>query len=197
MAGREPVPVSVTPGTRLSTKRTLVLHPFDESTQFLRKVYEGMEWNGYHVVTDFSSMVISDVRELMEGFDRIVMLGHGTEDGLFDRSKGLYVVDLTCVPVLKEKECVFVWCNANIFKEKYDLEGFATGMFISEIKEAFSEGREMTIPEIDESNVMFAQILREALLEEGESIRDRIYEGYCTRRGNRAVEANREYMFYD
>ena len=195
MAGRKPVPVSV--GTRLSTKKTLVLHPYDESTQFLRKAYERMERYQYDLISDFSSLTISDVRELMKKYDRILMLGHGTENGLVDRKRGIYVVDCTCVPVLKEKECIFVWCNANIFKEKYGLEGFATGMFISEIGEAFDCGKEMTLTEIDESNIMFAQVLSSALLEEGEGVRDWVYKAYRTNRGNRAIEANREFMFYD
>ena len=119
MAGRKPVPVSV--GTRLSTKKTLVLHPYDESTQFLRKAYERMDRYQYDLVSDFSSLTISDVQELMKKYDRILMLGHGTEYGLVDKKRGIYVVDCTCVPVLKEKECVFVWCNANIFKEKFGM----------------------------------------------------------------------------
>lgn len=193
MAGREPVPVHV--GTRSSTIRTLVLHPYDATTQFLRKVYERL--GNYTLVTDFSGLTISDIRELMSGYERIIMLGHGTEDGLIDRERMIYVVDATCVPVLKEKECVFVWCNANIFKEKYDLEGFATGMFISEFGEAVECGKEMTVREIDESNDIFAEVLGSAMhMTDTISIRDYVFEGYNAGY-NRAVEANREFMFYD
>jgi hypothetical protein len=40
------------------------------------------------------------------------------------------------VYLLRDKIGVYIWCNANVFVEKYGLKGFYTGMIISEYEES-------------------------------------------------------------
>jgi hypothetical protein len=88
-------------------------------------------------------------------------LGHGTEHGLlgFDRE----IIDSQLVYLLREKECVCIWCNANVFFEKYKLKGFYTGMMISEKVEADMEYVHATNSEINKSNSLFAKSIKSAI----------------------------------
>lgn len=196
MAGRKPLPLHV--GTRSSTPahgRTLVLHPYDESTQFLRAAYAGID--DICLVTDFSCIGDEEVKDMIRNYDRIIMLGHGTETGLYDRTLKKYVVHSGMASALEGKNCLFIWCNANIFKERYDLTGFATGMFISETGEAYDCGIRTTAEDINESNKKFAEALNEALKDGRQHPGAVIFEKYRLSRFSPCVKANREYMFYD
>lgn len=185
MAGRKPLSISVKDGTQLST---LVLHPADESTHFLMPVYLNLP--ECRVIRDFSNLTDEDVIDAIRECDRVLMLGHGDETGLFDRKLGRYVVHLGMAVDLKKKDCVFIWCNANIFRDKYDLKGFATGMFVSEIEEAYDCGVPTTIRQIEESNALFSRILGEAMI--SGNIEKTLEERYIIE-GNPCVNANREF----
>ena len=71
------------------------------------------------------------LKEQIKSHDRIVILGHGTEKGLLGFNR--YIIDSTWIYLLREKNCVCIWCNANVFVKKYNLKGFYTGMIISEV----------------------------------------------------------------
>ena len=107
-----------------------------------------------------------DIEKEIREHDRIMMMGHGCPSGLFSmglfpKSNGL-VISEKHVPLLKGKECVFIWCNADEFVKRYDLKGFYSGMFISEVGEAmycgFPETKQF---EVSTSNYGFANILGE------------------------------------
>lgn len=138
--------------------RTLVIHPKDTSTDFLKAIYEAIECK---VVTENISK--SKLRDLIRVHDRILMLGHGTELGLIDMNQHRYVIDSTFVQLLREKICICIWCNANDFVEKYKLNAHYTGMFISEYEEALL----YSIPTNDiflrDSNETFAKAVRDSL----------------------------------
>ena len=68
---------------------------------------------------------------MVNDHDRIVMMGHGYPHGLF-----YSYIDSKLVYLLKEKECVCIWCNSDQFVNRYKFTGFFTGMFISEVREA-------------------------------------------------------------
>lgn len=145
--------------------KTLIVHPNDESTWFLDIVYKNIE--DVTVVTGDVNKV--ELRRLMEDHDRIMMMGHGSPGGLFsvgefDTDNG-YIIDSSFVDILKEKEnSVFIWCNADKFVEKHGLKGFYTGMFISEVGEAYYCGLpETKQPEVDESNFSFVEIMGECI----------------------------------
>ena len=183
MAGRKPLSISVKDGTQMST---LVLHPADESTDFLMPAYLNLP--ECRVIRDFSNLTDSAIKDAVRECDRVLMFGHGDETGLYDRYHGRYVIHAGMAAGLKKKDCVFIWCNANIFRDKHDLEGFATGMFISEIEEAYDCGIPATIRQIEESNALFSRILGETMI--SGNIEKTLEEGYIIE-GNPCVDANR------
>lgn len=121
--------------------RTLVIHPDDRSTDFLRAVYENIE--DKTVITGGVSQVDVDFQIL--NHERVIMLGHGTPNGLlsvgkFKNTDG-YIIDAMSAEYLKRtKENIYIWCYASDFVKKYNLKGFASGMFISEVHEATMNG---------------------------------------------------------
>jgi hypothetical protein len=108
-------------------------------------------------------MTKDEVNEQIKQHDRIMMMGHGSPSGLFSVGKfddmyltGL-IIDKNTVPLLQDKECIFIWCNADKFVERYNLKGLYSGMFISEVSEANYCGLPGTPQEVvDESNDFFA-----------------------------------------
>lgn len=144
--------------------KTLVIHPYDQSTDFLIPIY--MDLGGF---PDFEKptvirggMTREDVDQEIIKHDRIIMLGHGAPGGLFSvgqfpGSNG-YIVSHGTADILKDKECVFIWCNADKFVEANNLKGLYSGMFISETSEAAYCGLPGTPQDIvDESNDFFAK----------------------------------------
>ncbi len=93
------------------------------------------------------------------------MLGHGSTDGLFGGNPvgTWYIVGSSLAPILRTKDTVCIWCNANVFVEKHKLTGFYTGMMISEVGEAEYCGVTATQEEIDYSNKLFSRSVREAI----------------------------------
>jgi|SRR6056300_1029352 hypothetical protein len=145
--------------------KTLVIHPKDSTTHFLDIVYRNID-----DLTLITGGVSKDyVMEQIKTHDRVMMMGHGSPGGLFavgqfDQTRG-FIIDHECVELLKEKDnSVFIWCNADQFVERYDLKGFYTGMFISEVGEAMYCGLpETEQPEVDESNYSFVEIMGECI----------------------------------
>lgn len=141
-------------------KKVLIIHPEDRSTDFLKPIYERIPYK-----TIITGGVNPDViMKEIENHDRIFMMGHGCPDGLFSigrfpNTRGL-VINSDHVELLKQKECISIWCNADEFMLRYDLKGFYSGMFISEVGEAYYCGFPDTRqPEVTESNNTFAEIL--------------------------------------
>ena len=136
--------------------RTLVIHPHDTSTHFLKPIYEDVP--NKTVITGGWS--IAQVENLILMHDRIIMLGHGSPNGLFgiNFSRG-YVVDKDMVDLLKHKECIFIWCHADQFVKKHNLKGFHSGMFVSEVGEALMYNLKGSKKLVDESNNTFAYML--------------------------------------
>ncbi len=86
--------------------KTLVIHPQDTTTDFLKPIYKDRDWK----VIDYNP----GKRELTEQIklhDRIIMLGHGDNCGLygFDRM----IINSKLVYLLREKICVCIWCHAD------------------------------------------------------------------------------------
>lgn len=85
-------------------KTTLVIHPKDQTTDFLSEIYLDKNWTVINTNTSKKFL-----KEQILTHDRIVMLGHGTEKGLLGYDR--YIIDSTLVYLLREKECVCIWCN--------------------------------------------------------------------------------------
>lgn len=161
--------------------KTLIIHPNDKSTDFLKLIYSGIE--NKTVVT--GGMTKDEVRNLIAEHDRVIMLGHGTPFGLMavgqftsnpiliDKAEDQYhsyqlnsgfIIDDSMVDELSKKSNnIYIWCNADRFVDKYNLKGFYTGMFISE----YSEAQFCSVPtfsgEVEQSNDLFAQLMNEVV----------------------------------
>lgn len=141
--------------------KTLVIHPSDRSTDFLRPIYQPLKQ--YTVITGGTRKEIND---LINSHDRIMMMGHGAPSGLFSVGQfdSAYAIDLHTVPLLRNKECVFIWCNADKFVNGFNLTGLYSGMFVSEVGEAAFMGLGVVSQRVvDESNNKFAKWLGEGM----------------------------------
>ncbi len=137
--------------------KTLVIHPFDVTTGFLSVIYEDKrDWTV--IDTNVSAKFL---KEQIKNHNRIIMLGHGSEDGLYGFNR--MIIDSTFVYLLKEKQCICIWCNANVFVEKYGLKGFYTGMIISEYEEALIYCVQGDHQQIYNSNVLFADAVKKSI----------------------------------
>ena len=61
--------------------KTLVIHPEDKSTDFLNPIYYGRDWT---VITEGTK---DEVRWAIDEHDHIIMMGHGTPQGLLSVGK--------------------------------------------------------------------------------------------------------------
>jgi hypothetical protein len=136
--------------------RTLVIHPHDTSTHFLKPIYEDIP--NKTVIT--GGLVTAEVENFIMMHDRIIMLGHGSPNGLFginfNRS---YVIHKDTVSLLENKECIFIWCHADQFVKKHNLKGLYSGMFVSEVVEALMYKLKNDEKLITDSNNGFAFML--------------------------------------
>lgn len=146
---------------------TLIIHPEDSSTKFLEVIYKDLP--NKTVIT--GGIPPDRLKEMMEDFDRIMMMGHGGPSGLFSINKfpktGGLVIDDSHVEILQSKQdSVFIWCNADRFVMKNELSGLFSGMFISEVGEAYYCGLPGTGQDIvDESNYGFCEIMGQCIHE--------------------------------
>ena len=138
--------------------KTLVIHPDDRSTDFLRPIYANIKRKTV-VTKDVSrDKLLSAIRS----HDTIIMLGHGSSSGLFNVSnigKGMLVVGESLVEELRGKQLIAIWCNADKFIERHHLPALYSGMFISEVSEARYCGVQGDQALVNESNNVFATLL--------------------------------------
>jgi hypothetical protein len=160
--------------------KTLIIHPEDDSTSFLDIVYAPIE--NKTVITGGVSK--SEVQRLIREHDRVMMMGHGSPGGLFSIGKftnsPAYIIDQSMVPALNEKDNnVFIWCNADKFVNTFKLRGFYSGMFISEVGEAYYCGLPGTEQEqVDESNYGFVNIIAKYINEDKNIIHENVTKEY-------------------
>jgi hypothetical protein len=156
-------------------KKILVIHPDDRSTDFLRPIYQQLP----NVTLITGGVSYMDIRELIQTHDQIMMMGHGSPYGLFSMNNfpnsGWYIIDNMMIDLLSEKNnSVYIWCNADVFVDRYRLNGIYSGMFISEVGESIYCKIPSTQEQVDESNNAFAQILGQQLLIE--TSLERVYD---------------------
>ena len=160
--------------------KTLIIHPKDESTHFLDIVYNPIP--NKTIITGGVSQ--NKLIKLIEEHDRVMMCGHGSPHGLFSvgqfpDTKG-YVIGSNMVKTLSKKDnSIFIWCNADQFVNYHKLKGFYSGMFVSEVGEAYYCGLPGTEQDsVDESNYGFVNMLSECINETQEVMYDTIMENY-------------------
>ena len=150
--------------------KTLVIHPDDRSTDFLRPIYQHLD--DATILTGGKTK--DEVRELIEQHDQVIMLGHGSLSGLFscgNFGSSAMIIDYSMIAALgNKKNNVYIWCNADQFVNMYYLKGFYTGMFISEYGEAAYCKVPTFIDEVEQSNALFANIVGQSILMEAKNI---------------------------
>lgn len=160
--------------------KTLIIHPEDSTTLFLEDVYKTIP----NKTVINGGVTKSEVIEMIESHDRIMMMGHGSPDGLFSVAafKGVsgYIIDRSMVPLLKtKKDSVYIWCHSHMFVNKHELKGFYSGMFISEVFEAIHCGfPETTENVVDESNHGFCNIISKYITQDTETIYEKVRQEY-------------------
>jgi hypothetical protein len=173
--------------------KTLVIHPSDRSTAFLKQIYEGRDFTVVNAHKDINIIKGDEgyskkkFIEQVKAHDRIIMMGHGYPGGLF-----YSYVDSTVAYLLREKECICIWCNADQFVNKYGLKGFYTGMFISEVGEANYFHINTTQKEVDYSNQLFTRLVTENVDNPAiQSVIKQNYIGDCP-----VIRYNNERLYY-
>lgn len=179
--------------------KTLIIHPKDSSTGFLDIVYDPIV--DKTVITGGISK--SDVHELIESHDRVMMMGHGSPGGLFSVGQfygvgGGYIIDHQTVDLLNEKDhSVFIWCNADQFVNRYKLKGFYSGMFISEVGEAYYCGLPGTSQDmVDESNYGFCNIIAQHINKLTDVIHENVVSEYGLIAENNSVALYNKVRLY-
>lgn len=155
----------------------VVIQPKDKTTSMLSILYEGIE----HTLIDqsYSKNEISHILNHVPCHELILLLGHGSDLGLFSRNDDRFdVFDRLIVYqphayYLRKHGCniVGIWCNANLFAEKERLHGLFTGMIVTEMSETSLYGINTSQEELDKENVKLAKRLR-SLLDENVPLQD-------------------------
>ncbi len=144
----------------------LVIHPKDKTTDMLRTLYSGCA----ALLVD-SPCPASEIRHLLHHTsqsERIMLLGHGCDRGLFyrtDDSSPLFdgiIVGHSHAYYLRKHgaNLVGIWCNADLFARNEGLHGLFSGMIISELSEAELYNVSTTQEELDIENIKLANRLR-------------------------------------
>lgn len=175
--------------------RSLVIHPTDQTTEFLVPIYSSL--TNKTVVR--SGITKSEVKRLIESHDRVIMLGHGAPYGLMNPRQfpdaGLFIIDGSMANSLKNKSnCIFIWCHADQFVKSYGLSGLCSQMFISEMGESDMYGFEdIDMGMIDQSNERFSFILSKYINERMEILYQSLLKEYeVVARANPIAKFNHE-----
>lgn len=80
----------------------------------------------------------SNIKRILRitGDEPVMLLGHGTPQGLFNISQTGFAVGSEHVEWLRNRSVIGIFCYASDFADRYDLHGFFTSMFISNMEEA-------------------------------------------------------------
>ena len=140
----------------------LVIHIIStEDTNDFSRIYAGLD------ATILINPTASACRRaIIDETERIVLIGHGTECGLLNQRLDGYIIDSRMVQFLRGKDVIGIWCNASNFADRYDLTGFFTSMFISNIRELIECGFQTfdnCEDEIRRQNLIFAERINQLL----------------------------------
>ena len=118
----------------------LVVHIISkEDTKEFSTIYKGCEDEiNTSILINPTKFLLKQA--IMREKERVIFIGHGTEDGLLNKQLDGFLIDSDMVQFLRNKEVVGIWCNASTFASKYDLNGFFTSMFISNCEELIDCG---------------------------------------------------------
>ncbi len=180
----------------------IVIHPIDQTTAALSKLYEGME-DVVRLNQTASNQYIKHTLNHSSSHERIYLLGHGSDSGLFSRMDDTkdefdrLIVNHSHAYYLRKHNCniIGIWCHADLFARKEGLHGLFSGMIISDKREAEEYGIITLQHHIDEScGVMFAKLRK--LLDDGVPLHE-IPERMRALKGHSLVDSfNYENFYY-
>ena len=165
----------------LLEKNILVIHPEDESTEFLSVIYKNIP--NLTVVRN-CNISKKRLRDYIRRNEVVIMLGHGNSHGLFSNSFGekfsRLLINSRLVDELRKKEYLIgIWCHAKDFFKKYKLKGFVSGMFISDMNECYYYSYNVEEQVLNESNNKISQIIGDSIL--NSNVEETIYIYVCKR----------------
>ena len=111
--------------------KVLIIHPEDKSTDFLKLIYEGKDYD----VINSCDVTDKEIRAAIKKHDKIIMMGHGIGSGLLNPRHGGLIINDSHADLLREKETVSIWCYSDRYFRRNEIPGFHTGMIISEVLE--------------------------------------------------------------
>jgi hypothetical protein len=187
-----------------SSATTLVIHPQDQTTDFLKPIYSNI--TNKKLIT--GGISYEALKSKIEMVDEVIICGHGYHGGLFaiNQFEGLgkmnYIVDNQMASLLKlKKKVVTIWCYAKHYIESNDINNsFHSGMFISEVNESIFCGLEGVTQEmIDESNNCFSVELGTLIDKSPEEIYIAFQDGSYSQlaKTNPVAQYNFERLHYD
>ena len=179
--------------------KTLVIHAEDSSTDFLCPIYQ--------TIVDKTvlrkGVSKNEISEQIKIHDKVIMLGHGSPEGLFSvgqfKTNNSLIIDSSIVSLLAEKEeNIYIWCHANKFVERYNLKGFYTGMFVSEFLEVvYCQLPLVEDNVIDESNDGFSKIVSKYVNDSKSVLYKKVLEEYqIIANGNLVAAYNIDRIYY-
>ncbi len=143
----------------------IVIHIDNNSqdTKILSRIYEGLDG-----ITLSYNKSKSNIKRLLRitGKEPVMLLGHGSPQGLFNAPQNGYAVGSECVEWLRGRPIIGIFCYASEFADRYGLHGFFTSMFISNMQEAIIEQRDQDATEktISTQQALFCDRIRELLI---------------------------------
>jgi hypothetical protein len=160
--------------------KSLIIHPKDPTTAFLTGIY-----NNLPNKTIITGGITKDelLKDILD-HDRVLMLGHGSPAGLFSVGQfpitDSFIIDASMIESLRSKtNNIFIWCYADQFVKRHNLNGFTTGMFISEKAEAFLMGYwNVSEDIITESNNTFSSFVAKHLNEPLDVLYENVIKEY-------------------
>ena len=147
-------------------KAMIVIHIDNDSpdAKILSRIYEGLDG-----ITLSYNRSKSNIKRLLRitGKEQVMLLGHGSPQGLFNVSQNGYAVGSECVEWLRGRPVIGIFCYASEFADRYGLSGFFTSMFISNMQEAIIEQRDQGADEeiISTQQALFCDRIRELLID--------------------------------
>ena len=119
----------------------------------LTRIYDGLD-----NITVCYNRSKSNIKRLLRitSNEPVMLLGHGSPGGLLNIGQNGFAVGSEHVQWLRNRPVIGIFCYASEFADRYNLHGFFTSMFISNMEEAVIEQREQGATD---ENIAYQQAL--------------------------------------
>ena len=131
-------------------------------TAFLKECYKGLD-----DAIILYNPTKAEINKTLEDYptEDVMMLGHGSPSGLFSTDWHGNVIDRTNAHLLKDRNCIGIWCYAKRFAKQNGLKGYFTDMFISNEGEAKCHGYNATDAEVFAEVEFFAKAVNTLIVD--------------------------------